>query len=271
MWEIELIAYQKYLTEEERSRATIDKYVHDAGAFLAWLEEREITKETVIKYKEELTERFAVSSVNSMLAAVNGFLCFMGHGLCRVKTLKRQRRTFRSKERELSRVEYQKLLTTAAEKRYWRINLIMQTICSTGIRVSELRFVTVAAVRRGVAEVRCKGKSRSVLLPQKLCAILIRYIRKMHIQEGAVFVTRNGRPVDRSNVWAEMKRLCISANVPASKVFPHNLRHLFARTYYSVEKDLCHLADLLGHSSVDTTRIYTMTSGREQIAQLDTL
>lgn len=271
MWENELRGYARYLAAEERSRATVEKYIRDAGRFLVWLDGRPLSKETVIAYKERLAAMYAPASANSMLAAVNGLLAFLGRPECRVKTLNIQRKVFCAQDRELSKAEYLRLLSVANGRRRWRISLIMQAICSTGIRVSELRSITVEAVRRGVAQVRCKGKSRSVLLPQGLCGILTAYIRRKKIKAGPVFVTRNGRPVDRSNVWAEMKKLCEEAGVPSSKVFPHNLRHLFARTFYGVEKDLCHLADLLGHSSVDTTRIYTMTTGAEQIARLDTL
>lgn len=271
MWRKKLYDFGRHLLQEERSEATIEKYTRDTQHFIGWLEKRSLEKEIVIQYKEHLASEYAPASVNSMLAAINGFLDFIGRGECRVKTLKIQRKVFCAQEKELSKAEYLRLLEAANRTNHQRIALIMQTICSTGIRVSELRFITAEAVRKGVAEVRSKGKSRPVLLPKQLCSLLAEYTIQKKIESGPVFVTRSGRPIDRSNVWAQMKKLCDDAHVSPSKVFPHNLRHLFARTFYGVEKDLCHLADLLGHSSVDTTRIYTMTTGAEQLAQLDSL
>lgn len=259
--------FERFLREEEKSALTTEKYLRDAGAFLRWLGERELEKERVVEYKEEIRGRYAVASVNSMLSAVNSYLSFLGREECRVKTVKRQRQIFADEGRELTREEYGRLVEAAAGRP--RLQLLMQAICSTGIRVSEHRFLTVEAARAGVAEVRGKGKLRPVLLPRKLCAALLRYAREEGIESGTIFLGSGGAPMDRSRVWAEMKKLCGEANVPAEKVFPHNLRHLFARTYYTRERDIVRLADLLGHASVNTTRIYTMDSGRVHRRQIE--
>ena len=192
----------------------------------------------------------------------------------RVKNLKIQKQIFASADRELTKAEYGRLLQAAQQKKNKRLYLLMQTICSTGIRVSEVRYVTVEAVSRGVAEIYCKSKHRQVFLPKQLCQILKRYIKEQKIKSGAVFVTKTGNPLDRSNIWSDMKKLCMAANVSEKKVFPHNLRHLFARTYYSLQRDVVRLADILGHSNVNTTRIYTMETGevhRKQIQKLGLL
>ncbi len=264
--------FKKNLIEQERSPHTITKYVHDVKALLAFVGKRSISKELVIKYKSFLGERYAVSSANSMLAAANSFLRFVGREDCRVKPFKVQRTMFVPEEKELCRSEYLRLLEAARQQKNERLMLIVETICATGIRVSELKFVTVDAVRAGRTEINCKGKHRTVFLPPQLCGLLKRYLKKQKITAGAVFVTRNGKPLNRSNIWRDMKKLCGLASVYPSKVFPHNLRHLFAKTYYSHEKDLSRLADILGHSNVNTTRIYTMENGRihaRQIEQLD--
>lgn len=264
-------AYMEYLRQQERSPATIAKYRHDIGVFLRWQgEESILTKEQVIAYKQWLVRRYAPASVNSMLAALNGFLEFAGLGGCRVKALKIQRPLFRPSERELSRTEYLRLLEAAKEKStaLW---LVLQTLCGAGLRVSELRFVTVECARTGRVQVACKGKRRVALLPKALCRKLQRYAQAKRRYSGPLFVTASGAPLDRSHIWAAMKGLCKQARVTPAKVFPHNLRHLFARTYYNASKDLLRLADLLGHSSIDTTRIYTLSDGKREFRQIDRL
>ncbi len=266
--------YKSYLINEEKSAATIEKYTHDVAAFSVWLSEKEIEKTDVLLYKAELVEQYAPASVNAVLSSLNSFFAYMGWYDLRVKNLKIQRQIFASSDKELTKAEYERLLSAAKERKNERLYLLMQTICATGIRVSEVRFITVEAINRGVAEINCKGKRRQVFLPRQLCQILKQYEKEQKIKSGAVFVTRNGKPLDRSNIWSDMKRLCRAANVSEKKVFPHNLRHLFARTYYSLQKDIVRLADILGHSSVNTTRIYTMESGeihRRQIQKLGLL
>jgi len=261
--------YRTHLTAEEKSDLTVEKYLRDAEAFLRWLGPRPLGKREVLDYKAYLTERYAVASVNSMLSAVNHYLTFLGRPDCRVRVLRRQRQLFCREDRELTREEYRRLVCAAREKP--RLQLLVQTLCATGIRVSEHRFITVEAARSGVAEVRCKGKLRTVLLPQKLYRALLKYAKQAGIRQGSLFVTRRGTPLDRSYIWAEMKKLCKAANVLAEKVFPHNLRHLFARTYYAQERDIVRLADLLGHASINTTRIYTLESGQIHRRQIERL
>lgn len=261
--------YERYLYREERSVNTIAKYVRDLRAFFEFLGKKELDKENVLLWKRHLTEKYAPSSVNSMLAAVNSFLEWSGMQQMKVKPLKIQREIFERPERELTAEEYRNLVKTAEKGRQQRLSVLLQTICATGIRVSELRFITVEAVRCGRAKVSCKGKNRLVFLPMALSRLLLRFCRQQGITEGMVFRTGSGRPLDRSNIWKEMKALCEKAGVAPGKVFPHNLRHLFARTYYRMEKDLTRLADLLGHSNVATTRIYTMESGSEHIRSLE--
>ena len=260
------------LEELERARLTIEKYQRDIRGFLAFFRTAEHRdKRAVIAFKAELERDHAVSSVNSTLSAVNGFLRFAGREDWRVRPIRTQRRLFCPQERELSKPEYERLLTAARRRRDQRLYMLLQTLCSTGIRVSELSAVTVAAVRLGRAEIRCKGKCRVILLPRKLCRLLLGYAARRGLAKGQIFVTRTGRPLDRSNVWAEMKGLCQAAGVASSKVFPHNLRHLFARTYYARERDLARLADLLGHSNVNTTRIYVVSSGLEHKRQIENM
>lgn len=261
--------FRKQLIAEERSPATVEKYLRDAGKFLAWLGEKEISKQAVVDFKRSLRPRYKISSANSILSAVNCYLDFLGHPQLRVKAYKCQRVTFLPEEKELSREEYLRLLDASKDKT--QLNLLMQTICATGIRVSEHRYITVEAVRAGRAVVSCKGKSRIVFLPGKLCRALLKYAKRCAIRRGSIFVTGSGKPLDRSRIWAEMKKLCRTARVSAEKVFPHNLRHLFARIYYSVEKDIVRLADILGHASINTTRIYTMESGSIHRAQIERL
>ena len=266
--------FKSHLINEEKSEATVRKYLHDVAVFVDWLGERVLEKVAVVEYKAGLCERYAPASVNASLSSLNCFFGFCGWYDLRVKNLKIQRQIFASTEKELSKAEYDRLLNAAKAKKNERLFLLMQTICSTGIRVSELKFMTVEAVERGIAEINCKGKRRQVFLPKELRKMLGRYIKEQKRKSGAVFVTKNGNPLDRSNIWSDMKKLCKTANVSEKKVFPHNLRHLFARTFYSLQKDVVRLADLLGHSSVNTTRIYTMETGvvhRRQIEKLGLL
>lgn len=269
-----IMSFKDCLISEEKAAATVGKYTHDVSEFRIWLGERGLCKTVVLEYKSQLCERYAPTSVNAALSSLNCFFNFMEWYDLRVKNLKIQKQIFASADKELTKSEYERLLNVASQKKNERLYLLMQTICSTGIRVSELRYITVETVRCGVAEINCKGKCRLVFLPSQLCRILKQYVKKQKIKSGAVFVTKNGNPLDRSNIWSDMKKLCRTANVSEKKVFPHNLRHLFARTYYSFQKDAVRLADILGHSSVNTTRIYTMESGeihRKQIQRLGLL
>ena len=262
------------LVEEEKAQATIEKYIRDILAFVEWLSGRTVEKQTVLEYKQKLIEKYAPASVNSVLSSLNRFFAFAEWLNCKVKSIKIQKQVFAKQERELTKKEYDRLLSAALHKDNKRLYLLMQTICSTGIRVSELKFITVEAVKAQKAIINLKGKTRSVFLPDMLCKMLLRYIKEEKIKSGSVFVSKNGRPLDRCNIYHDMKKLCESANVDRSKVFPHNLRHLFARTYYSLEKDISRLADILGHSSINTTRIYTMETGeihRKQIQKLGLL
>ena len=264
--------FKAHLENEEKAAATIEKYIGDVLAFKKWCNDRKITKQLVLEYKAFLKNSFAPASVNSMLSSVNSFFIFLGEFDLRVKLLKIQKRIFSGKE--LTKPEYERLLTAAKRKENSRLYYLMQTICSTGIRVSELKYITVEALEERQATINCKGKLRIVMLPDALCKMLGKYIKERNIKSGAIFVTRNGRPLDRSNICHDMKKLCESAHVSREKVFPHNLRHLFARTYYSMQKDIVRLADILGHSSVNTTRIYTAESGdvhRKQIQRLGLL
>lgn len=267
-------SFNEYLINEEKAQATITKYMRDVKEFNAWKGVQKLDKNMVLTYKAYLCERYAAASVNAALSSLNTFFNFMEWYDLRVKNLKIQRQMFVSADRELTKSEYDRLLQAAKQKKSRRLYLLIQTICSTGIRVSEVRYVTVEAVARGIACINCKGKCRQVFLPKQLCQILKGYVREQKIRSGAVFVTKNGNPLDRSNIWSDMKKLCKTANVSEKKVFPHNLRHLFARTYYGLQKDIVRLADILGHSSVNTTRIYTMETGeihRRQIQKLGLL
>ena len=267
-------SFNDYLINEEKAQATVNKYLHDVVEFQTWLGEQELCKAAVLAYKSYLCEHYAPASANATLSSLNSFFNFMEWYDLRVKNLKIQKQIFASTDKELTKAEYDRLLQAAKQKKNERLYLLMQTICSTGIRVSEVRYITVEAVARGIAEINCKGKRRQVFLPKQLCQILKQYIKEQKIKSGAVFVTKNGNPLDRSNIWSDMKKLCKAANVSEKKVFPHNLRHLFARTYYSLQKDIVRLADILGHSSVNTTRIYTMETGeihRKQIQKLGLL
>lgn len=263
--------FRIYLYEEERSDNTIKKYMRDIRFFREWLQDRSIDKSIVIEYKKGLCERYAIKSVNSMLSSINAFFVFMGWYDLKVKTLKIQRRIFADKSKELSKSDYERLLIEAKNKKNERLYYLMQTIAGTGLRVSEIKYVTCEAVRQGQAVINCKGKIRQIFLPKKLCQMLKKYVKSQNIKSGSVFVTRSGRPLDRYAIWKMLKDLCESAGVSKDKVFPHNFRHLFARTFYSLQKDIVRLADILGHSSVETTRLYTMESGTEHIKQLQKL
>lgn len=267
-----LKGFEAYLQEEERSGATREKYLRDLRAFQRFLEDgKTLDKLAVLRYKEWLVQNYAPASVNSMLAALNSFFAFAGWGECRIKPLRLQRRMFRDPERELTREEYGRLVAAVERRGDERLCLLLQAVCSTGIRVSELEYITVEAARLGRAEVACKGKRRTVFLPRQLSRRLMEYARRMGVKKGPLFLSRNGLPLGRSYIWALMKSLCAEAGVEKSKVFPHNLRHLFARVFYSAERNLVRLADLLGHSNINTTRIYTMESGEEQEKRLDRL
>lgn len=267
----QITPYISYLCREERSQATIEQYYKNIQSFLLWGGERELAKASLIAYKKKLQEECQAASVNTKLAAINGFLKFCGEGELKVRRLKIQKPAYSSKERELNKAEYLRLVRAAEKQENDKLSMLLQTICGTGIRVSELRFVTAEAVQAGEAAICLKGKNRIVLLPDKLCRALKCYMKKNGITSGAVFVTRSGRPLDRSNIWKMMKRLCADAQVEPGKVFPHNLRHLFARCFYSVDKDLAKLADILGHSSINTTRVYIISSGVEHRKRMDAL
>lgn len=265
-----IVQFHNYLDQEEKSMATIEKYLRDMRTFHAFIQNESVTKEQVIRYKKHLQERdYAVRSINSMLASLNSFLGFRGWEDCRVKSIRVQRETYRSEEKELTKAEYFRLLEAAHEKR--QLELIIVTICGTGIRVSELCYFTVEEVERGEIQIDCKGKHRIILIPVKLRKRLLAYAKEENIKTGQIFLNRAGAPLSRSSIWAQMKALCKKAGVNASKVFPHNLRKLFARTFYEIRKDIAKLADILGHSSIETTRIYIMTTGKEHRRQIEGL
>ena len=251
------------LRDEEKSAATLERYGRDIRCFAQWLGDAPLTHDAVLNYKAHLTQNYAADSVNSILAALNRFLSLLDREDCRVRRLRVQYQAYAPEEREITAQEYAALVRTARETGRTRLALVLETICATGIRISELPAITAEAARRGVAVVRCKGKSRRVILPSRLQNKLLRYIKQRRIPCGSVFVTRTGTPLDRSNIWREMKALCRAAGVSDKKVFPHNFRHLFARTFYRLDKDLAKLADLLGHSSINTTRIYIRSTGAE--------
>ena len=262
--------FEHFLRKEEKSKNTIEKYVRDVRAFAAEQNGAEITKEAVIAYKNKLlSENYAVRSINSMLASLNSLFAFLGWVDCKVKSIKLQRQIFCSEEKELTKEEYMRLVNTAKQKGNERLNLILQTICGTGIRVSELQYITVDAVKNGEAIVSLKGKTRSVFIVKDLKKKLLRYAAEQRITSGTIFITRTGRPMSRTNIWREMKSLCVQAGVNPQKVFPHNLRHLFARIFYGIEKDIAKLADILGHSSINTTRIYIISTGDEHRRRME--
>ena len=268
----DLTRYLLDLRRQERSAATIEKYGRALTRFHDWLpENKQLDKDRVMDYKNELTHKFAPAGVNTSLAALNGFFRFMSWEECTVKPLRLQRRTFASKEKELTRREYERLVAAAERQKNDRLSLLLQTLASTGIRVSEVRYITVEAARARKAVIILKGKTRTILLPEKLCRKLLKYAKDQKIDSGEVFLTSRGRPLDRKEIWAQMKHLCCAAGVDPEKVFPHNFRHLFARVFYASQKDIAKLADLLGHSSVETTRIYLLSSGEEHMRALDRL
>ena len=261
-----------HLRLEEKSANTIEKYARDVRAFAAYLDGRAVCKEIVIEYKQKLiADGYAVSSNNSMLAAVKSLFDFLGWIDCKVKSIKIQRQIYCSENKELSKVEYLRLVEAAERNHNHRLNMILQTICSTGIRISELQFITVEAVKSGTVEVACKGKNRVIFIVKKLKKKLLRYAAERHIKAGTIFITKSGKPVNRTNIWREMKALCKQAYVNPDKVFPHNLRHLFARTFYKLEKDIAKLADILGHSSINTTRIYIISTGCEHLKRMENM
>ena len=263
--------FKEYLILEERSRATVEKYIRDVRAFSAFVNGAEITKEVVIEYKKYLQDSYAVRSINSMLASINSLFAFLGWQELKVKSIKLQQQIYCPEERELTKAEYTRLCRAAKHKHNERLNLILQTICGTGIRVSELRFITVEAARHGEATVSCKAKTRSVFIVKELQKKLLRYAAEQGIKSGMIFVTRTGKPISRTNIWREMKALCEEAGVNPQKVFPHNLRHLFARVFYGIEKDIAKLADILGHSSINTTRIYIISTGTEHRRRMENM
>lgn len=263
--------FREHLILEERSKITVEKYIRDVKAFSVYTQNSDITKETVIAYKKHLQENYSVRSVNSMLASINSLFSFLGWHDLKVKSLKLQQQVFCPEEKELTKAEYARLCRAAEHKHNERLNLILQTICGTGIRVSELRYITVEAVKNGEAVVNCKAKTRSVFIVKELKQKLLRYAAEQNIKNGMVFVTRTGKPISRTNIWREMKALCEEANVNPQKVFPHNLRHLFARVFYGIEKDIAKLADILGHSSINTTRIYIISTGTEHRQRMESM
>lgn len=265
-----LSGFRNYLIQEEKAPATIEKYVRDIAAFCSFVGEREITKELLIEYKNSLISQYKPSSVNSFIAALNHFFKWCGWDL-HLKALKIQRKVFCDEKRELTRKEYFRLLGEAKARHDRRLYLLMQTLGSTGIRISELRYITVQAAKRGRADVRCKGKNRTILIPATLCKLLLAYAAGRKIKSGPIFLTKTGQLMNRSNIWKALRSLCEAAGVLASKVFPHNFRHLFATTFYRAGKDIAKLADILGHSSINTTRIYIATSGQEHAHLLNNL
>ena len=268
----QLQEFKEYLKNEERESSTIAKYLHDVQVFVGWLGEKEITKEKLTDYKEYLIEKkYNPKTINGILSAINKFLTFVGQSELKVKYLRIQRQLFRHSNKELTQAEYLKLINKAQELGKERLSLLMQTICATGIRVSELKYITVETVKAGKAEISLKGKIRTILLTGKLCKKLLKYAKHKKITSGEIFITRSGRGLGRKQIWAEMKALCKKSGVSAGKVFPHNLRHLFARAFYRVCKDVAKLADVLGHSSIETTRIYLISTGAEHLQTLNKL
>ena len=259
-----------YLVREEKSAATIEKYLRDVRCFAGFVRAQVVTKEMVMTWKKELLEQgYAARSVNSMLASINSLFTLLGWQECKVKNIRLQRQTYCAEDKELTKAEYMRLL--AASRNNEQLNLILQAICGTGIRVSELRYFTVEAVRHGEITVSCKSKTRTILIPDKLKTMLLKYAKRQKRTSGPIFVNRIGNALDRSSIWRQMKQLCKAAGVQESKVFPHNLRKLFARTFYSSEKDIAKLADILGHSSINTTRIYIITTGIEHRRKIERL
>ena len=272
MTDEQMRAFEIHLRMEEHSESTIQKYVSIVMAFYAFLPSgKVVTKEQLLAWKSQISADLAASTVNVMISAINRFFSFLSWADLHIKQLKTQRRIYRDKERELSKAEYMRLLDAARESGNLRLFHLMQTLGGTGIRISELKYITIEAVQKGSAVVDCKGKQRTVLIPKKLRRALRAYCEKAGITSGPVFITKNGKPMNRSNIWKEMRKLCAAAHVEPGKVFPHNFRHLFAVTFYKLEKDVAKLADLLGHASINTTRIYIMESGAEHERQMERL
>jgi site-specific recombinase XerD len=269
-----ILEFREFLQANEKAVATVQKYIRDVRMFAVWLNDMPLTKSNVLEYKEYLKKNYVIASANAAISSLNAFFDFLQMKSLCIKTVKVQKQLFLKTEKELTKREYSRLLAAANKKGNQRLNLVMQTICSTGIRVSELHGITVEALLCETAQIHSKGKVRRVFLPKALCKTLLKYAASRNIKQGPVFVTKSGRPLNRSNIWSDMKKLCEVAQVPKEKVFPHNLRHLFARTFYSIQKDIVRLADILGHSSVNTTRIYTMETGeihRKKIQMLGLL
>lgn len=267
-----LEGYRIYLGQEEKAAGTIEKYLRDIRGFADWLSGREVTKESVIRWKTLLLESgYAARTVNSMLSALNGLFSFLGWEDCRMKFLKIQRQMFRDERKDMNLQEYRRLVKTAYRSGKRRLGLAIETICGSGIRVSELAYITVEAAKKGRSEIMLKGKARIILLSDRLCRKLLEYAGKENIKSGKIFLTRNGNSLSRRQIWSEMKGLCAAADVEMSKVFPHNLRHLFAKIFYQNNRDIVKLADILGHTSIDTTRIYLLATGTEHIRQLNRL
>ena len=270
--ETQIAAYTQFLRREERAAATVEKHSRDILAFAVWLEKRPVTKEIVTQWKGRLLEDgFSPATVNAKLSAVNGLLRFLGWEECKVKFVKVQKRTFRDASRDLNRGEYQRLLDADRKLSKKRLELLLETICATVIRVSEVKYITVEAANNGRTDVSLKGKVRTILLPARLCRKLLKYAKKQKTVSGEIFLSENGTSLSRVQIWREMKRICKAAGVEPSKVFPHNLRHLFATTFYRVTKDIVKLADVLGHSSINTTRIYLLTTDTEHVRCLERL
>ena len=264
--------FAKHLRQGERSSGTIENYLRHVRAFAAWLGGRPVTKEAATEWKEYLLDKgYCPSTINAMVGGLNRFLAFVGWQECQVKALRLQRQLFRDDSRELTRAEYDCLIAAAHALGRERLALLMETICATGIRVSEVKYLTVEAAERGRAEIALKGKIRTILIPGKLRRKLLKYARKNKTASGEIFLTRSGKGLSRKQIWAEMKAICEKAGVAPSKVFPHNLRHLFARTFYKVCRDVAKLADVLGHSSIETTRIYLISTGTEHASLLERL
>lgn len=266
-----LVDFEKHLRENEKSNATIEKYVRDLRRFISYANGKEIDKSLMLGYKAALGNEYALTSANSMLASLNAFLRFCGFSDMCVRQFKIQKKVFCAEEKELSKAEYIALVRTAENNKNMRLSLLIQTICGTGIRVSELEYITVESVKRGEAIVSCKGKTRAVFIICALQKKLLGYAKEQKITSGSIFVTKSGKPMNRSNIWSQMKALCNEAGVSPEKVFPHNFRHLFARTFYGIEKDIAKLADILGHSNINTTRIYIISTGAEHRRKMENM
>ncbi len=261
-------SFEEWLAESEYSKSTVEKYTHDAGEFLRYMNGRKITKEMTLAYKEKVAKKYLPRSVNSIISSLNAYFAFLERYDLRLKTVKVQRTIFTERSKELTKADYEKLLDCAAANDE-RLYYMLQTICATGIRVSELKFITVETINKKYAIINNKGKMRKILLPKALCAMLKSFAERSDIKSGSIFITRTGTPLDRSNIWRMIKGLCNDARIDADKVYPHNLRRLFARTFYDMQKDIVRLADILGHSSIDTTRIYTMETGEKHLRQIE--